>query len=92
MDNNPMQSKLAMHRSPRCGARTRKGTACQSPATPKGRCRMHGGAQGSGAPTGERNGRYRHGTRTRETVAERKALMKFIREAGRFARQAVGGD
>ena len=25
------------------------------------RCRMHGGAAGSGAPKGNRNGKYRHG-------------------------------
>jgi hypothetical protein len=41
--NNPMQNKLPMHQSPRCGAKTRKGTPCQSPAMPNGRCRMHGG-------------------------------------------------
>jgi hypothetical protein len=45
-----------------CGAKTRKGTPCQSPpVTGKSRCRMHGGAEGSGAPPGSRNGAYRHG-------------------------------
>ncbi|WP_082594519.1 HGGxSTG domain-containing protein [Sphingomonas sp. Root710] len=41
--------------APRCGARTRSGTPCRSPAV-KGnrRCRMHGG-KGSGAPRGNRN-------------------------------------
>jgi hypothetical protein len=38
-----MQSQLPMHRSPRCGARTRSGRPCRSPAMPNGRCRMHGG-------------------------------------------------
>ena len=28
---------------PRCGAMTRAGTPCRSPAMPNGRCRMHGG-------------------------------------------------
>jgi hypothetical protein len=28
----------------RCGAKTRRGTSCQSPAMRNGRCRMHGGA------------------------------------------------
>jgi len=28
---------------PRCGAKTRKGSACMAPAMPNGRCRMHGG-------------------------------------------------
>ncbi|WP_347264297.1 HGGxSTG domain-containing protein, partial [Nitrobacter sp.] len=32
-----------MHLSPRCHARTRAGTPCQSPAMANGRCRMHGG-------------------------------------------------
>lgn len=37
--------------SPGCGARTRTGQPCRSPAvTGKQRCRMHGGAAGSGAP------------------------------------------
>ena len=29
--------------APRCGAKTRAGTPCQSPAMKNGRCRMHGG-------------------------------------------------
>jgi hypothetical protein len=29
--------------APRCGARTRAGAPCRSPAMPNGRCRMHGG-------------------------------------------------
>jgi len=39
--------------SPRCGARTRSGKPCRSPAVRgRRRCRMHGGAPGSGAPRG----------------------------------------
>jgi hypothetical protein len=45
---------------------------------------MHGGAQGTGAPRGERNGNYRHGRRTIEAMAERRRLMEFIREARRL--------
>lgn len=46
--------------SPRCGARTRKGTLCKAPAIAGAqRCRMHGG-KGSGAPRGNRNA-YKHG-------------------------------
>ena len=56
---NPMQSKLPMHLSPRCGARTRSGSPCQSPAMPNGRCRMHGG-KSPGAPKGNRNA-WKHG-------------------------------
>jgi glucans biosynthesis protein len=36
--------------SPRCGAKTRCDGACRAPAVHgKTRCRMHGGAEGSGA-------------------------------------------
>ena len=46
---------LPLRESPRCGARTRQGKPCQSPIVKgKRRCRMHGGAPGSG-PKGERN-------------------------------------
>ncbi|WP_443027007.1 HGGxSTG domain-containing protein [Sphingomonas sp. GB1N7] len=55
-----------MQRSPRCLARTRSGTECQSPAVRgKSRCRMHGGAKGSGAPRGNRNA-MKHGLRSAE--------------------------
>ncbi|ASJ91146.1 hypothetical protein CBR61_09605 [Porphyrobacter sp. CACIAM 03H1] len=52
-------------KAPRCLARTRKGTECQSPAVKgKARCRMHGG-KGSGAPRGNRNA-FKHGGRSDE--------------------------
>src|SRR5262249_8904794 len=41
------------------------------------RCRMHGGAPGSGAPSGERNGNYRHGFFAAEALAERKATRAW---------------
>lgn len=57
-----------------CGACTRAGTPCQrSPTLGKARCRLHGGAEGSGAPSGERNGRYRHGRYSKVKRAERVA-------------------
>jgi uncharacterized membrane protein len=43
-------------------------------------CRLHG-ARG-GAPFGARNGNYRHGARTRETI-------ELIREANELARFAM---
>jgi hypothetical protein len=46
----------------------------------KRRCRMHGGAYGSGAPRGKRNGNYRHGFYTAEAIAERRAVRALIRE------------
>jgi len=45
-----------MMASRRCGAKTRLGAPCRSPAiSGKSRCRMHGGAKGSGAPSGNSN-------------------------------------
>ena len=57
---------------PRCGARTQKGAACQSPAMPNGRCRMHGG-KSTGPRTTEgldrmRRAKTRHGMYTRNTA------------------------
>jgi hypothetical protein len=40
---------------------------------------MHGGAQGPGAPSGERNGNYRNGFYTAEAIAERKAIKAWLR-------------
>jgi hypothetical protein len=54
----------------RCGAKTRSGGKCKNPCVSgRPKCRMHGGAAGSGAPTGKRNGRYVHGRYTKERVA-----------------------
>ena len=71
-----------MHAATRCGARTRRGGSCRSPAVRgKCRCRMHGGAPGSGAPAGPRNGRYVHGLRTHEALAERRLVREVLRQA-----------
>jgi hypothetical protein len=42
---------------------------------------MHGGAPGSGAPSGWRNGNYRHGHFTAEAKEQRRRLRSLIREA-----------
>ena len=63
--------------APRCGAKTRKGTPCKSPAMKNGRCRMHGGAS-TGAPKGNRNA-FKHGHYSAEAVAERRAVRDLIR-------------
>ena len=51
--------------SPRCGAKTRNGSPCRSPAMPNGRCRMHGGrSTGPRTPEGlerVRAARTKHG-------------------------------
>ena|SRR6185369_11468746 len=77
-NQQPVQFQTARQ----CGARTRSGKPCRSPATKKRRCRLHGGASGSGAPSGKRNGQYRHGERTKAAIAEQQkfsALLKMLR-------------
>lgn len=70
----------------RCGAKTRSGRPCKNPiVTGRKRCRMHGGAKGSGAPTGERHGRYRHGRFTKKRMAIRKQETAQLRELERLA-------
>lgn len=69
-----------MRASPRCGAKTRKGTPCQAPAVAgKARCRMHGGASGSGAPKGNQNA-LKHGMYTRENLEFHKHMRELLRE------------
>jgi glucans biosynthesis protein len=70
-----------MLRSPRCGARTRLGAPCRSPAVSgKKRCRMHGGAKGSGAPRGNQNA-LKHGAYTQEALQRRAEMRELMREA-----------
>ncbi|WP_280971043.1 MULTISPECIES: HGGxSTG domain-containing protein [unclassified Bradyrhizobium] len=67
--------------APRCGARTRHGSACRAPAVlGKTRCRMHGGADGCGAPRGNRNAR-KYGLFTTEAIAERRQMRALLDEA-----------
>lgn len=74
MTINPMRSP--------CGAKTRSGAPCKAPSVKgKTRCRMHGGAVGSGAPKGERNGSWRHGRFTCEAIAERRQARDVLRSA-----------
>ena len=76
---NPMQSELPMHLSRRCGARTRRGSRCRSPAMPNGRCRLHGGMS-PGAPKGNRNA-YKHGLYTAEAIECRREISALLRTA-----------
>ena len=65
----------------RCGARTRTGQPCKQAAVRgRARCRMYGGARGSGGPRGERNGNFKQGLWTGEAVATRRAMRAKIRE------------
>ena len=85
-DDNPMH--LPIHRSPRCGAKTRRGSPCCAPAMPNGRCRFHGGAS-PGAPKGKANGMYRHGRYTNEAIAERRELSAWIRTMRQVAKDVA---
>jgi hypothetical protein len=79
--SNPIQNTGPMLASPRCGAKTRCGDACRSPAVHgKKRCRMHGGAPGSGAPRANRNAR-KHGLFTGDANAERRRIRELLGEA-----------
>jgi hypothetical protein len=65
----------------RCGAKTRSGKTCMWPAVSrKSRCRMHGGAAGSGAPRGNKNA-LKHGRFTREAIAERRLVRSLLQES-----------
>jgi uncharacterized protein YjcR len=67
--------------SPRCGAKTRSGDPCRSPAVHgKKRCRMHGGAPGSGAPKQNQNA-LKHGVYTRQAIEERKQVQALLQQS-----------
>ena len=71
-NTGPMLSSL------RCGAKTRSGGSCRSPAVSgKKRCRMHGGAPGSGAPRRNQNA-LKHGLYTRTAKAERRLAQELM--------------
>lgn len=72
-----MNGKLAMHLSPRCGARNRRGSSCQSPAMKNGRCRLHGG-RATGAPKGNKNA-LKHGRYSAAAIAQRREVAKLLR-------------
>lgn len=64
--------------APRCCAKTRAGTPCKSPVVRgKNRCRMHGGAKGSGAPSGNNNA-FKHGLYTGLIMDEYKEIRKQL--------------
>ncbi|QGY03522.1 hypothetical protein MMSR116_17730 [Methylobacterium mesophilicum SR1.6/6] len=75
--------------SPRCGACTRQGSACRSPAMPNGRCRMHGGGS-RGPTTAEGLARSRTSTRTHgRRSAEHAAMRRQMRAAFTHLREMV---
>lgn len=79
--------------APRCGACTRAGHPCRSPAMRNGRCRLHGGlSTGPRTPEGLERCRlapFKHGLRSAEVIlayrqagAARRALRDLIALAG----------
>lgn len=89
MTTNHRRNVGPMLGSARCGARTRQGGACKSPAVAgKARCRMHGGARGSGAKAGNQNA-LKSGLYTVEQIELRRqarALFSKVRQALRKRR------
>jgi hypothetical protein len=77
-----IERRLAnLAKAPRCGAKTRAGQPCRQAAVRgRSRCRMHGGAKGSGGPRGNRNGNFNHGLYTGEAKAARAVMRAKIRE------------
>jgi hypothetical protein len=71
----------AFESAPRCGARTKgnQGKPCRCPAVKgKARCRVHGGARGSGARIGNANA-FKHGATTVETKTFKAELSQLLR-------------
>jgi hypothetical protein len=78
--NHPPDTRLMLS-SPRCGAKTRSGKPCMAPAVSgKRRCRMHGGAFGSGAPRGNSNA-LKHGLCTAEAIKKDRILRDLHKQA-----------
>ena len=90
-NGNPSGDFLA---APRCCARTRCGGECRQPAMPNGRCRMHGGlSTGPRTPAGlarSRRARWKHGARSAEVRALRRAARAQLRRV-RTVLAAVSG-
>ena len=77
----------AFDSAPRCGARTKSynGEPCRCPAVKgKARCRVHGGARGSGAPRYNINA-LKHG----ETTSEAKAFRTEIRQTIQYNKSLI---
>jgi glucans biosynthesis protein len=81
----------AFDNAPRCGAKAKvnNGEPCRCPAVKgKSRCRLHGGAKGSGAPQGNINA-VTHGGST-STVKTFKRKVKEILELSKTFLNEIG--
>ena len=89
MDQDVETRLRNLRRAPRCGAMTRAGTACQRPAMHgRKRCRLHGGLS-PGAPRGHKNGNYKNGNWTADTIEERRWLRSLVQS---FANNGTTND
>jgi hypothetical protein len=87
MTRHRPRNTAAMHASPRCGATTRSGLPCMSHAVGgMNRCRMHGGAPGSGAPLGNRNA-FKHGHYTHAAIDARRRVADLARRVRQLVRE-----
>ena len=79
--------RYAFAQAARCGAKTKNnhGKPCQCPAVRgKSRCRIHGGAKGSGAPKKNLNA-LKHG----DTTTEAKAFKLEIKQAIKKSKKLI---
>ena len=76
----------AFSKASRCGARSKRSShPCKNPAMKnKKRCRLHGGAVGSGARYGNTNA-LKHG----ETTAEAKVFKQEIRQTIKQSKELI---
>src|SRR6476646_661140 len=80
---------------PRCGAKTRSGRSCRSPAMKNSRCRMHGGS--SAGPTAAgieriRQARTIHGRYSAEMIELRRMVAMLRREVRRAITAVRAGE
>src|ERR1700730_12931429 len=81
MNGDHKRNTPPMFSSRRCGAKTRSGRPCNSPSVRgKTRCRMHGGAMGSGAPRDNQND-AKVWFSTVVAIVERKRLRNLMCES-----------
>lgn len=81
--------RYAFDNAPRCGARTKRnnGNPCRSPAVRgKARCRLHGGAKGSGGQRGNINA-LKHGGTTAKIRMFKKAVRELIKDSNELKKQ-----
>ena len=71
-------------KAPRCGAKNRRGTPCQCPAMPNGRCRLHGGrSTGPRTPEGRERSRLavtKHGRYSAAAKDQERRVRELMKE------------